>query len=111
VTPRLTASSDASIKSPRSLFEQVRSCVLENGFSLEETLPLVTANTSALLKLVRKGRLAAGNDADALVLRKDTLEIRDVIAQGRCLVRQGKLTFSEDFLSESNREIKLGARL
>jgi beta-aspartyl-dipeptidase (metallo-type) len=104
---RLTVSSDASVNSPRSLFEQIRSCVLEYDFPLEKTLSLVTANTASILKLASKGQLEVGRDADALVLRKGSLEIKDVIAQGRCIVRQGQLVNSENFLSESNRIIRL----
>jgi beta-aspartyl-dipeptidase (metallo-type) len=104
---RLTVSSDASINSPRTLFAQIRSCILEHGFPLEQTLSHVTANTAAVLKLEHKGRLEVGRDADLLVLCKDTLEIRDVIAGGRRLVRDGELAFSENFLSESNRRIRL----
>jgi beta-aspartyl-dipeptidase (metallo-type) len=74
-------------------------------------LALVTRNTAAVLKLKSKGRLEAGLDADALVLRTDSLEIRDVIAQGRCLVRNGQLNFSENFLAESNRAIELIGKL
>jgi beta-aspartyl-dipeptidase (metallo-type) len=104
---RLTVSSDASINSPHTLFAQIRSCILEHGFPLEQTLSHVTANTAAVLKLEHKGRLEVGRDADLLVLRKDTLEIKDVVARGRRLVRDGKLVFSENFLSESNRLIRL----
>lgn len=104
---RLTVSSDASINSPHTLFAQIRSCILEHDFPLEQTLAHVTANTAAVLKLEHKGRLEVGRDADLLVLRKDTLEIRDVIARGRRLVRDGQLVFSENFLSESNRLIRL----
>ncbi|MDQ1591128.1 MAG: hypothetical protein QOG71_1755 [Pyrinomonadaceae bacterium] len=104
---RLTVSSDASINSPHSLLEQIRACVLEHDFSLEQTLALVTKNTAAVLKLARKGQLEVGRDADVLVLHEDSFEIKDVIAQGRCLVRDGQLTFNEKFLSESNRLIRL----
>lgn len=104
---RLTVSSDASINSPQTLFAQIRSCILEHGFPLAQTLSHVTANTAAVLKLEHKGRLEVGRDADLLVLRKDTLEIKDVIARGRRLVRDGELAFSENFLSESNRRIRL----
>lgn len=107
---RLTVSSDASINSPRTLFAQIRRCVLERGFPLAQTLSHVTANTAAVLKLERKGRLEVGLDADLLVLRRDTLEIKDVIARGRTLVRDGRLAFSENFLSESNRRIVLEGR-
>lgn len=104
---RLTVSSDASINSPQSLLGQIRACVLEHGFSFEQTLALVTANTAAVLKLTRKGQLEIGRDADVLVLHKDSLEIKDVIARGRRLVRDGELNFTEKFLSESNRLINL----
>lgn len=105
---RLTISSDASINSPRTLFEQLCSCVLEYNFPLEQSLTLATANTAAVLKLPDKGQLEVGRDADALVLHKGSLEVKDVVARGRCLVREGKLTFSENFLSGSNRLIRLG---
>src|SRR5207253_766918 len=104
-TSRLTISSDASINSPQTLFEQLRSCVLEHNFPLEQSLALATANTAAVLKLSDKGQLEVGRDADALVLHKDSLQIKDVIAKGRCLVREGQLVFSESFLSGSNRLI------
>jgi beta-aspartyl-dipeptidase (metallo-type) len=108
---RLTVSSDASINSPRSLFEQVRFCVLEGNFPLEQTLAHVTTNTAAVLKLAHKGQLAVGRDADALVLRKDSLEIKDVIVRGRCLVRNGEIALSENFLTESSRHLRLEGKL
>jgi beta-aspartyl-dipeptidase (metallo-type) len=104
---RLTVSSDASINSPQSMLAQIRACVLEHDFPLEQTLALVTTNTAAVLKLARKGQLEVGRDADVLVLHKDSLEIKDVIAQGRRLVRDGELNFTEKFLSEGNRRINL----
>jgi beta-aspartyl-dipeptidase (metallo-type) len=108
---RLTVSSDASISSPQNLFEQIRSCVLEHNFSFEQALALVTTNTAAVLKLDNKGQLEVGRDADALVLRRGSLEIMDVIANGRGLVRDGQLAFNEKFLSESNRHIRLEGKL
>jgi len=104
---RLTVSSDASINSPQNLLGQIRACVLEHDFPLEQTLALVTTNTAAVLKLARKGQLEVGRDADVLVLHKDSLEIKDVIAHGRRLVRDGELILSEKFLSESSRMIRL----
>jgi beta-aspartyl-dipeptidase (metallo-type) len=108
---RLTVSSDASINSPQSLLGQIRACVLEYNFSIEQTLALVTMNTATVLKLASKGQLEVGRDADVLVLHKDSLEIKDVIAQGRHLVRDGEITFKEKFLSESNRLIRLEGKL
>jgi beta-aspartyl-dipeptidase (metallo-type) len=78
-----------------------------HGFPLELALPLVTANTARVLKLDRKGRLERGCDADALVMRRKTLEITHVFAMGRQLVRGGELVGAERFLKRSTRRITL----
>src|SRR5262249_2855764 len=107
---RLTVSSDAAISSPRTLFEQVRACVVEHGFPLEQVLPLVTTNTGCDLKVNGKGRLEQGRDADALVLRRKTLELMHVFVMGKQLVRGGELVVAERFLTRSNRRISLYGR-
>ncbi|MCI0387182.1 MAG: beta-aspartyl-peptidase [Acidobacteria bacterium] len=107
---RLTISSDAAISSPRTLYDQIRDCVIDHGFALERVLSLVTANTARVLKLDRKGRLEQGLDADALVLRRNTLEITHVFARGKPLVRGGELVVTEKFLTRSNRRISLYGR-
>jgi len=104
---RITASSDASISSPRTLYEQIRQCVIAHKFKLEAVLPLVTTNTARVLKFEGKGKLAAGCDADVLVLRRDTLEIVETIAGGRRLIADGKQMVREKFLEQSNRSITL----
>jgi beta-aspartyl-dipeptidase (metallo-type) len=85
---RLTASTDASISSPGDLLAQVRACVAA-GFELADVLPHLTGNTAAVLKLGGKGRVAAGADADLVVLEAGSLEVVEVIAGGRRLVRDG----------------------
>jgi beta-aspartyl-dipeptidase (metallo-type) len=104
---KLTVSSDASITSPHNLFNQVRACVVDEKIPLEVMLPLVTSNTAAALKLAIKGRLEVGKAADALVLTKEGLEIREVISCGRRLVKGGTIAFTEKFLEDSNRRIVL----
>jgi beta-aspartyl-dipeptidase (metallo-type) len=104
---RLTVSSDASISSPRTLYEQIRGCVLEHGFPLEEVLPLVTTNTARALKLSDRGELSEGKRADLLVLDKSSLEIREVVAGGRLLLREGELVGGEKFLEGSSRSVNL----
>ncbi|WP_437673174.1 beta-aspartyl-peptidase [Sorangium sp. So ce131] len=106
----LTASSDASIPSPRTLFEQVREVVREHGFSLERVLPLVTSNTARILKLGRKGALRPGHDADVVVLERGSLEILEVVARGRRMVKAGRLAVTERFLEQSNRKVELHGR-
>lgn len=104
---RLTASSDASISSPRTLYTQVRDCIINRRFAVELVLPLVTLNTARVLKLDRKGSLAAGKDADVLVLRKGSLELVEVIAGGRRLMIDGEVVVTESFLDDSNRRVSL----
>jgi beta-aspartyl-dipeptidase (metallo-type) len=104
---RLTLSSDAAISSPSALHAQICACVAERGFPLELVLPLAATNASRVLKLDRKGRLEQGCDADALVLRRKTLEMIHVFARGRQLVRNGEPVVTEKFLARSKRRISL----
>lgn len=109
---QLTVSSDASISSPSTLGEQLRSLVTRHGYALEQVLPFVTTNTARVLKLdAQTGALEPGKQADLLVLRRETLEPVEVIARGRRLLREGRLVLRERFLEGSNRTIHLvGAR-
>lgn len=104
---QLTVSSDAGISSPVTLYKQICSCVLDQRFPMDLVLPLVTSNTAAALKLENKGRLEPGKDADLLVLRRDSMELREVIARGRRLIQGGELRVHEKFLARSNRSINL----
>ncbi len=74
-----------------SLFAEVRDAVRDERVPLETALQVVTANPARILKLQGKGSLAAGEDADVVLLRPDTLEIRGVIAKGRWLMKDGTL--------------------
>jgi beta-aspartyl-dipeptidase (metallo-type) len=104
---RLTLSSDSDSSAPRKLWEMVQQCVLEYRLPFEKVLPLVTANTATVLKLADKGRLEPGKDADLLVLRKDSLEIVEVIARGRRMVKKGDLAIQEKVAETSSRELHL----
>lgn len=104
---RLTASSDASKTSPANLYEQIRGCAGKRDFPTEQILSLVTATTAAALGLAHKGGLEEGKDADVLIVRKDTFELRDVIARGKVLVSEGEVKVKEKFLEDSNRRISL----
>jgi len=104
---RLTASSDASVTATYNLFGQIRACVIEHGFAIEQVLPLVTRNTSEVLKLDSKGRLEVGKDADVLVLRKNAFEIKDVIVRGKHMVEDGRFITGERFLERSHRRNSL----
>ncbi|HEV2146985.1 MAG TPA: amidohydrolase family protein [Longimicrobiaceae bacterium] len=104
---RITASSDAGTNSPRVLYEQVRRCVVEEGFPMEQALSLVTRNTARTLKLQEKGVLEKGRMGDVVLLEKGTLEIVHVLSRGVFMVRDGSLAVQDRFLEGSNREIHL----
>jgi beta-aspartyl-dipeptidase (metallo-type) len=104
---KLTASSDAAQVPPKLLLDQVADCVLRHGFPLQDVLPLVTSNTARVLKLRRKGRLARGFDGDVVVLERETLQPRHVVAGGRVLMRDDSVMAQEGFLDDSTRRIHL----
>jgi len=106
----LTISTDASITSPRLMWEQIRSCIRDHGFPPEDVLRLATRNTARILKLDKKGVIEKGRMGDLLVLEKDTFEIVHVLSNGVFMVRDGSLVRDENFLDESNREIHLRGR-
>lgn len=63
--------------------------LLQRGEPLERVLPAFTANPARLLKLVRKGRITTGSDADLAVLDSEG-RIQDVMAMGIWHVRDGR---------------------
>ena len=104
---KLTVSSDADSGTPDILFDQICGLVVRKKMPLELVLSFVTSNTAAVLKLEKKGRVDEGNDADLLVLKKGSLEIVEVIAGGKRMVKEGALAVREKFLEESHRNVRL----
>jgi beta-aspartyl-dipeptidase (metallo-type) len=70
-----------------SLFAEVRDAVLDEHVPFGTALQVVTANPARILKLRGKGQLAAGADADIVLLDPKTLEIQGVVAKGRWLMK------------------------
>ena len=71
--------------SPVSLFNALCNIVKAGILPLEDALRPVTINPATSLKLPNKGRLAAGFDADILILNQE-LKIEYVFAKGRCML-------------------------
>lgn len=70
--------------------QELYRAMTEMHLPLEKLLPVITSNPAKYLKLYpRKGCLAPGSDGDVVVLTKD-LKVRDVVAKGRLVVRNGK---------------------
>lgn len=73
-----------------SLFGAVRDAVLQEKVPLETALQTVTSNPARILKLRGKGQVAAGCDADLVLLSPTDLQIRGVMARGGWLMRDGE---------------------
>ena len=70
-----------------SLFAAVREAIRGEGVPLATALQVITSNPARILKLRGKGALAAGADADVVLLDPVGLEIDGVIAKGRWLMK------------------------
>lgn len=104
---RITASSDAAIKSPHVLFDQIRALVHERVLPLQQALAVATLNTARVLKLHDRGKLAPGMRADFIALDAESLELVCVVCNGELVLRDGRLVRREQFRRQSNRTIDL----
>lgn len=68
------------------LWRDIRKSVLEGGIQLEVALRTITGNVANVLRLKNKGMIRVGYDADLVVLDAD-LQVEDVWAKGKCMVR------------------------
>lgn len=74
----------------KSMFDELNDAVTKENIPLETALKTVTSNVAAILKLEKKGRIAAGMDAD-LVFVDDAFNIIHLCAMGKLLVKDGKM--------------------
>jgi len=86
-----------TVGSCSSLFEEVRDAVREEGVDLATALEVITSTPASLLKLRGKGRIAAGCDADLVLLRREDLSIDTVVAGGKVMVSEGRPCFTPVF--------------
>jgi beta-aspartyl-dipeptidase (metallo-type) len=83
--------------SPLSLHRQVLALVKDEGLPMEDALKIMTVNPAAVLcKTGTKGCIAAGADADILVLDAD-MAIADVFARGRLAMQNGQVLLKGKF--------------
>jgi beta-aspartyl-dipeptidase (metallo-type) len=104
--PRFDADGRVSgygVGSPAALADCIAR-LLRAGHALERVLPAFTSNVAAQLRLPRKGRLAAGGDADLVVLDDDHA-VRDVLVGGVWHVRDGRPLVPDPFESPTQRSL------
>jgi beta-aspartyl-dipeptidase (metallo-type) len=78
------------------LLAQTLAELLEADRPLPDVLPAFTSNVAKLLRLTRKGVIAAGADADLVVL-DDEHRVRDVMCGGLWHVRDGEVVVRGTF--------------
>ena len=70
---------------PASILTEIADAVRIEGLKTEEAVSVATVNIANVLKLSSKGRIAAGMDADLVLLDKD-FNVRHVIAMGEIIL-------------------------
>ena len=73
---------------PASILAELADAVRDEGLPPETVLQVATSTPARRLKLAGKGRIAAGADADLLVL-DERFAVRHLLAGGRWMVRDG----------------------
>ena len=104
---KLTISSDMDSSTPALFYDQFCGLVVKHRHPIEVVLPMFTSNTATALKLPQKGGLCPGMDGDVAVLTEATLDIREVIARGKVMVRDGSVVVREKWLEKSKRNVRL----
>lgn len=90
-----------------ALADVLRRLHREHGIALDEALRPFTANVAQAAGLRRKGRIAAGMDAD-LVVFDEALRVVDVFCRGRRMVARGRVTAGGMFDAVVAREFAAG---
>ena len=78
------------ICSVKTLYEEVRKAILEDGIPIEIAIKVITSNVARLLKLMDRGEIKKGNIADFVLVDEKDLSIVDVYGRGRPLVMNKK---------------------
>jgi beta-aspartyl-dipeptidase (metallo-type) len=74
---------------PKSIFSEMIDTVTLEKLPLEQALKMVSSNVAAILKLMNKGIIETGKDADIVLLDKEYI-ISDIIARGQLMTHNYK---------------------
>jgi beta-aspartyl-dipeptidase (metallo-type) len=85
-----------------SLYVSVRSAVLDYQVPLPSAIAAVTSSPADVLGLQHKGRIAAGKDADILLININNLQIDSVFSKGVALVKATKAIVFGTFETKLN---------
>jgi len=71
---------------PRSVFDEIMDAVREENLPLDKALKVATSNIASILKLHKKGKIIAGNDADLVLIDKN-YDIVHYMAMGKLMMK------------------------
>lgn len=82
---------EIGVSSVSSLYNELKSMVLELNFDLENSLGFFTTNVSKALNLYpKKGTISQGADADLLII-DENMNMISVVANGKLMLDKGKV--------------------
>jgi len=79
------------VGSVSSLYKEFIDIIKEEKMPIEDAIRVTSTNISKHLKLDKKGEIKAGKDADLIVLDKNTLQIKYVIAKGKIMMENEQI--------------------
>ena len=80
-----------TIASVSSLHKEFIDIIKKEKMSVQDAVRVSSTNIANHLKLEQKGEIKEGKDADLLVLDKDSLQIKYVIAKGKIMMKNEKI--------------------
>lgn len=89
-----------TVASVSSLYKEFIDIIKKEKMSVQDAVRVSSTNIAKHLKLEQKGEIKEGKDADIIVLDKNTLQIKHVIAKGKILMENKEVvkfgTFEKD---------------
>ena len=80
-----------AVASVSSLYKEFIDIIKKEKMSVEDAIRITSTNIAKHLKLDQKGEIKEGKDADLIVLDKNTLQIKYVIAKGKIMMENEKI--------------------
>jgi beta-aspartyl-dipeptidase (metallo-type) len=85
-----------TIASQKDFLRNFQTLLRTKAVSTEDAIRLFSTNAASLYKLLGKGEIRSGGDADLIVL-DEHFELRDVFARGRRMMSEGRLLARSTF--------------
>lgn len=80
-----------AVASVSSLYKEFIDIIKKEKMSVGDAIRITSTNIAKHLKLDQKGEIKEGKDADLIVLDKNTLQIKYVIAEGKIMMENEKI--------------------